>query len=196
MYYIYHIHNRKIGCSKTPDARAQSQLKEGEKYNILFETEDINIASEMEQTFQKMLGYRVDRMPYSHSVEIGNSNLGRKHTIEHRDNIREAKKNFKHSTETKQKMTKAHAGKVLSESHKRNLSLAKKGVSIQPITEETKRKMSESAKGRVFSEEYRQKLSEGNKNTKKIECPHCGLTSHPGAMKRWHFDNCKHKGIK
>ena len=27
----------------------------------------------------------------------------------------------------------------------------------------------------------------------KVECPHCGKIGNRGAMKRWHFDNCKKK---
>ena len=30
-------------------------------------------------------------------------------------------------------------------------------------------------------------------NQPKIECPHCGKIGLLGAMKRWHFDNCKEK---
>lgn len=28
-----------------------------------------------------------------------------------------------------------------------------------------------------------------------VECPHCGKTGGQSIMKRWHFDNCKNKGI-
>ena len=69
MYYIYHIKNRKIGCSNNPDKRAKSQLKKNETYEIIYQTEDIKMASLIEQTAQMMYGYRVDVMPYSHSVE-------------------------------------------------------------------------------------------------------------------------------
>ena len=37
--------------------------------------------------------------------------------------------------------------------------------------------------------------SRGGKTSSSYErtCPHCGLTSKGNGIKRWHFDNCKHK---
>jgi len=83
---------------------------------------------------------------------------------------------------------------------KRKISKARKGI---PRSEETKRKISKTSKGRTFSEEHKQKLSEAKKGKttwskglkqKRHICPHCGLEGGGGAMKQWHFDNCKHKG--
>ena len=36
---------------------------------------------------------------------------------------------------------------------------------------------------------------QGGKTSSTYErtCPHCGLTSKGNGIKRWHFDNCKHK---
>lgn len=33
-------------------------------------------------------------------------------------------------------------------------------------------------------------------NYSKIECPHCKFVGQARAMKRWHYDNCKHKIVK
>ena len=41
------------------------------------------------------------------------------------------------------------------------------------------------------SEEARAKISA---NTKVYKCPHCGIERKGNAFKRYHFDNCKHKG--
>ena len=32
-------------------------------------------------------------------------------------------------------------------------------------------------------------------NQNVLTCPHCGKTGASGAMKRWHFDNCKEKNV-
>jgi hypothetical protein len=94
----------------------------------------------------------------------------------------------------------------------------------KPHTEETKNKISESNKGKFVSEETRNKLasikrtdewiekqratlkaighSKGEKNPmfgkKKAEvsCPHCNVVMDVANAKRYHFDNCKHKGNK
>ena len=96
-----------------------------------------------------------------------------------------------HSEETKSKMSKSHKGennpfygKTLSESHKQKLRKPK------------------SSKGKPKSEEHKSKISESNKHRipwnkgkprQIITCPHCGKQGGEGVMKRWHFNNCKHK---
>ena len=85
-----------------------------------------------------------------------------------------------------------------------------------PCSEETKRKISKKLKGRTLPEEQKQKIrksnigkNKGKKHTKEARrkisefqngkskrrhiCPHCGFEGGGGAMKRWHFDNCKVK---
>ena len=32
-------------------------------------------------------------------------------------------------------------------------------------------------------------------NSKKVECPYCGIKANLGNAKRWHFDNCKNKKL-
>jgi hypothetical protein len=48
----------------------------------------------------------------------------------------------------------------------------------------------------VLSEEGRKALSLRHKgvSVEKVACPHCQMIGGLGAMKRWHFDNCKSKG--
>ena len=70
---------------------------------------------------------------------------------------------YKHTRETKRKMSEVHKGKKLppfTEEHKRKLSEAAKG---RKHTEETKRKMSETRKGCVPTEETRRKISKALK---------------------------------
>lgn len=66
---------------------------------------------------------------------------------------------FKHSEETKKKMSLAGTGKAKSEEHCKKISLAKKGKST--ITEEGRRRISEAVKNRIIKDSTRRKLSEG-----------------------------------
>ena len=116
------------------------------------------------------------------------------------------------SEETRQKMSKSQRNRPpASEETRKKLSEAMKG---KKRSEETKRKISEKLKGRVISDEHREKLknnrgrlgmkhseeskikiSETMKGRKKpkVKCPHCEKVGDISNMKRWHFDNCKHK---
>ena len=88
---------------------------------------------------------------------------------------------FKHSNETRTRMSKTHIknpvweGKHFSDSHKKNLSL--------------------SHKGQVQSKESNYSRSKKLSNISKIKvsCPHCNKSGGEPIMKRWHFDNCKFK---
>ncbi len=75
-------------------------------------------------------------------------------------------KGYKHSDESKRKMSESHKGKILSEETKRKMSDAakrnKKWLGKTHL-EKTKRKMSESHKGKTHSEETKRKLSESKK---------------------------------
>ena len=64
-YYLYHIPGKKIGITTNLKSRVEDQ--QGYKsceYDIVLETDDINIASEAEISLQKAFGYRVDMIPY------------------------------------------------------------------------------------------------------------------------------------
>lgn len=65
-YYLYHIPGKKIGITKDLKKRVEDQqgYNEGE-YNVILETNDINVASEAEISLQKAFGYRVDETPYN-----------------------------------------------------------------------------------------------------------------------------------
>jgi hypothetical protein len=51
--------------------------------------------------------------------------------------------------------------------------------------------------GKNKSEETKKKIGEATRtqNQKKIKCPHCDKISDIRNIKRWHFDNCKHKKV-
>jgi len=65
-YYLYHIPGKKIGITKDLKKRVEKQqgYNEGE-YDVILQTDDINIASESEISLQKAFGYRVDETPYN-----------------------------------------------------------------------------------------------------------------------------------
>jgi len=65
-YYLYHIPGKKIGITKDLKKRVEDQqgYNEGE-YNVILETDDINVASEAEISLQRAFGYRVDETPYN-----------------------------------------------------------------------------------------------------------------------------------
>jgi group I intron endonuclease len=63
----------------------------------------------------------------------------------------------KHSPETRAKMSESAKKRGFSEEHKRNISLAKKGVST--VTDAQRKLLSDRAKARVFSVEERAKIS-------------------------------------
>ena len=60
-YKIYHIPNKKIGCTTNVIKRVEQEqgYKPGE-YEILYETDDIGEASKTEKALQKDLGYKED----------------------------------------------------------------------------------------------------------------------------------------
>jgi len=63
MFYIYHIKNSKIGCTKNIINRVIKQ--QGElNFSILYKTDNIKIASEKEKEFQKFYGYKLDKQEY------------------------------------------------------------------------------------------------------------------------------------
>lgn len=67
MYYIYHIKNIKVGCTKNPIKRIIQQ--QGYKnYKILYKTKCINDASKMELQYQKKLGFKQDDIPYKETI--------------------------------------------------------------------------------------------------------------------------------
>lgn len=71
MYYIYHIPDKKIGMTRNLNKRVHNQqgYKPGE-YEIIFSSEDVREASEMELILQKQYGYRTDRQLYTDLIKL------------------------------------------------------------------------------------------------------------------------------
>lgn len=82
-------------------------------------------------------------------------------------------------------------GKVRSEKHRQSISAAKLGVKNPMFGKKIE-----------FSDEHRRNLSKAlsGKTRPKAQgkarpvqtCPHCNKSGGDGAMKRWHFERCKH----
>ena len=64
------------------------------------------------------------------------------------------------SDETRQKMSEAKKGHIVTEEHRRKISEAMKG---HIVTDESRRKMAESRKGKHHTDEARRKISEAAK---------------------------------
>ena len=102
--------------------------------------------------------------------------------------ILETRKNYKHSIETKQKISNSNKGKTVV------------------ISQETKQKISTTLKGRIptwlkgrpahnrgipMSETAKKNMSAGHQDREMLFCPHCDRLIVKCSFGRWHGDNCK-----
>ena len=92
---------------------------------------------------------------------------------------------------TKEKLSKAHKGKVLSEAHRKKISegLFNSNQSSKSLKEwwsdpKNRKRMSEAHKGKRVE-----------KALIRVKCPHCDIIGQRLSMGRWHFDNCKRKVV-
>lgn len=130
----------------------------------------------------------------SHSAEtiklLSDMNTGRTVSDEVRAKISAAQMGREFSDETRAKISERQTGesnsfygKTHSDETKAKISIAsrrpskKKGI---PLSDEVKARMSAANKGRVPTV---------------VTCPHCNKTGAESPMARWHFDNCKQKGL-
>jgi len=74
-YYLYHIPGKKIGITKDLKKRVEDQQGYDEsEYDIILQTDDIDIISKAEISLQKAFGYRVDETPYN-ELKFNNTNM-------------------------------------------------------------------------------------------------------------------------
>lgn len=76
---------------------------------------------------------------------------------------------------------------------RRNRGSFVKGVKRGPESEETKLKKS-LCKRKELNPNFGKKGCFDHLNNKRLTCPHCGIITTPGNIKRWHLDRCKHYG--
>ena len=76
MYYIYHIPDKKIGMTRDLNKRVHKQqgYNPGE-YEVIFSSEDVREASEMELVLQKKHGYKTDRQLYTDLIKLNKMNI-------------------------------------------------------------------------------------------------------------------------
>ena len=116
---------------------------------------------------------------------------GKKHTEEAKIKISKKNKGRIVSEETKKILSIYGKNKILSEETKKKISESKRGIK-RTFTPEWCENISKGNVGRIVSSETKKKLKEPRNSTKSI-CPYCGKYGGGGNMKRYHFDNCKHK---
>jgi len=73
------------------------------------------------------------------------------------------RKGVKASSETKEKMSKAHIGKKFSEESKQKMSKSRKGKTLKPMSDATKEKLRQANLGKKLSEEHKKKMSDAHK---------------------------------
>lgn len=165
------------------------------KIEILTETNSKEDLDRLEKKYIKEYNSFVNQNGYN----MTDGGEGSSPTEEVRQKLREARKNYKHSPETIEKLKEAWKKREpFSEEAKQNMSKAAKGKPKGPFSKEHKRKLTEARRKRgSYSEETRRKMSESmkgkNKIQKKVKCPHCSKSGGQSNMTRYHFDNCKLK---
>jgi group I intron endonuclease len=123
---------------------------------------------------------------------------------------------YKHTQETKDKISKFHKGKTLSEETKRKMGESRKGMVGKKHTEDTKRKIGKAGIGKpnpknsIKLKKYYSSHPHPALNKKGIDspvfgmkyktchlvCPYCGKEGFTLSLKRYHFENCKKKSEK
>lgn len=93
-----------------------------------------------------------------------------------------------HTIETKEKISKANKGRVISQETKDMISKSNKG---KTHSEETKHKISNSKLGKPLTEHHKEKLSLIKKLQEKVLCCFCNNLFDAGNYTRWHGLKCK-----
>ena len=118
-YFIYEIPGVKIGCSNNPERRVKEQGYE--EYRILYRTNNIKDASEMEKKLQVKYNYPVD---FSSYLIVENMRIA-SHTPESRQkagkSLSKVKKGVKLSDYHKEAITTTMQKRGCSEDHKDKL---------------------------------------------------------------------------
>jgi hypothetical protein len=180
--------------------------KESFEFQFLLEDVDYNKCYNLEQTLIiENIGKELCLNMYSRSNNKF-STAGKTHSIETKKKISAKAATRVQSAETIEKIKKTTTGKPKSAEHVKNAAAGRKGKKnkkaawnkglvgqkghpnplkgisgIRTHTQESKNKIGEKHKGRAHT---------------KIICPHCNKEGGCTSMKRWHFDNCKHKNDK
>jgi hypothetical protein len=104
--------------------------------------------------------------PIFNFIKVAGSQLGYKHTEETKQKISITQKGKTLSEETKQKIREANEGRIISEKTRQAVSKARKGIKMSDETKEKMRKhalLNNSFKGKHHTEETKKKISIKNK---------------------------------
>lgn len=126
----------------------------------------------------------------------GSHMRGKKHTDEFKNHLSKLFTGREVSEETRLKIGESSKGRLKSEETKDKMRGENNPNYGKTTSDAVKNAISKAHKNKIVSGVTKDKLSEAARNRKLITCPHCGMESQPGAMKRWHFDNCKLKKEK
>jgi len=142
----------------------------------------------IEQYWLDFIDFEKLGIHYYNLKNIASGGCG-KHTEESRKNISLSKigkpapnRGISMKKEQKEKLSKSRTGCKIknprTKKYREEISKRQLGKKRKPHTEETKQLMSHKQKG---------------KDRPKINCPYCLMVGEISNMKRWHFNNCKHK---
>ena len=150
--------NRKTHYNKHLQSSWVKYGSENFKFEIVEIIYGKNNILEREQYYIDLYNVINSKIGYNKSP-IANSQLGFKHSNESKQKMSESAKIY--SKEISERMKKIHTGKKMSDETKQKISEKLKGCQR---SKEFKNKMSNIAKNRVVSDENKQKISEYKKN--------------------------------
>lgn len=107
-------------------------------------------------------------LPYFNNCKVAGNRFGFRHSEETKLKISQKNKGNKCSIETKNKISKANTGKKHSEETKKRMSEIHKGIKPYICSDETRLKMRNNNLGKKHSEETKKKISESNKLRKVV----------------------------
>lgn len=156
------------------------------------DSEELILLAEIERIDQlRKLGVKLVNV-----TDGGQGISGLKHSEESKRKMSNSRKLItphKHTEETKQRIKQANTGVVFTEERKQKISAARKGQKMLPHVKEA---LKLAMQGYKHSKETIEKMCKIQNAMPKISCPHCDFVGNAGNVKRWHFDNCKKKGIQ
>jgi len=172
-------------------------IDESEEFILLAEIEKINQLRKLGVSLVNLTdgGQGITGLKHSEqSKQLISKKLkgkSHKHTPESIEKIRQANTGVVFSEERKDKLRRKAFGRKMPAHVREILSEAMKSFKQ---SEKTKEHLRQVNLGRKHTPEALLKMSAWQIDRPKLICPHCNQASSSGNAKRWHFDNCKHKG--
>ncbi|KKQ97048.1 MAG: hypothetical protein UT24_C0054G0002 [Candidatus Woesebacteria bacterium GW2011_GWB1_39_12] len=147
-------HFNLLKANKHPNCKLQNAWNKYGEQNFIFE--GVEEVPEKEKLIEREQYYLDETSPEYNICRIAGSQLGFRHSEESKRKISELKNGLRPSQETKRKMSKSQSGRKHSEESKQKISQANKKTKI---IKETYRDESNPMFGKRHSEEARRKMS-------------------------------------